>query len=519
MGKRCMGFDFRGRRPFRWNAVGLAMLLALACVLLACSRSPAPAPAAAAPTKAAAAGKSVLAVLPLRNTGGAGEMQYFTDGVSLHFARALAGVPGVTVIGTESSFRFRDSSELNSVIGEKLGASHLLRGSLKRQGGTLGLEVELLQASDGTPVWSQTFQRPERELFALQDEVVAAVAKALQAGSPPKRGQDDRPPGGALDAYDAALHGEEFFRGTDVFAARQAVDAFERAVALDPAYAHAHAWLAMARVQQLDRFASLYAAEARDQGEKARRDAATALRLDPDSPDAHRANAVWLASIARDPVGAMEEVRRALALRPGDATLLAMLAIRQTGFGQLREAAETLRQALVTNPLSAPTLYSLGSVYLGLADYPQAEHELRLAQELEPTMPLVRAFLAMAAFQQNRTAEAIDIARQEPASLWRNYSLAMAYWANGERGKSEEELQALIREHASDAPTQIAGVYAQRDDRDNMFHWLDVARKTGDPGIVEIRYMPFISRYVDDPRFTAIVRELELAPDEAARKP
>lgn len=93
----------------------------------------------------------------------------------------------------------------------------------------------------------------------------------------------------------------------------------------------------------------------------ARRDAATASRLASDLAEAQQANAAWLAGIAHDQPGAVDALRRALALRPHDADLLSMLAVRQIGFGQLDQAVESLRAALKTNPLSAPTLYSLGA--------------------------------------------------------------------------------------------------------------------------------------------------------------
>lgn len=496
----------------RWSA--WPALLAVAWAMAACSGPAAP-PAVSVASRAAPAATpasiGVLAVLPLETAVDDADARLFGDGMSVQLATALARVPGLGAISPESTFRFRGSSELNSVMGETLGASHLLRGSLRRQDGALELQLELVQTSDGGTLWSRHYQRVERELFGLQDEVVAAVVSALHAQPAAKRAQDERPPGRSLAAYEEVLRGDALVAQGDIFSTRQAVEAYQHALAIDPAYAHAHARLAQALIQQAVRF-PLDEAGVRAATEQARRAAAAALKLAPDSAEAHQANAAWLGAVAGDPVAAMEEIRRALTLRPGDASLLAMLAVRQIGFGQLQDAAESLRQALRSNPLSAPTLYSLGSVYLGLADYPQAEHVLRQALELEPGLPLAQAFLAMAVFQQNRTPEAVEIARREPQALWRSYALAMVYWANAERARSDAELQVLIREHAGDAATQIAGVYAQRDDRDAMFHWLDVARQTGDPGLAEIRYMPFVSRYADDPRFIALARKLELEP-------
>ncbi len=500
------GVGTRGRRVAWW---AVACLLALAA---ACSKPSQPAvQAAVAASAAVPATAVVVAVLPLADSGDDPDARAFNDGMAQHLARALARVPGIVVISPESSFRFRGSSELNSVIGTRLGATHVLRGVLQRPDGRLRLDLELLQASDGATLWQHHYERVGRELFALQDEAVRALATALRAGPVPRGGQDDRPPSGNPDAYQALLQGDADAAGGDVFSIRAAVLAYQHALELDPGYAHAHARLAQARIRQVVQF-PLDEGDGRTQAELARRDAATALRLAPGSTEAQRAQAIWLAEIAHDPGASREVLRRALAQHPGEPGLLNLLALRQIGFGELDAAAASLRQVLQVNPLSAPTHYSLGSVYLGLADYPQAEHELREALALEPSMPLVRAFLAMVLFQQNRTRDAVAMAVQEPQALWRHYALAMAYWADGDRARSEVELQALIREHANDAPTQIAGVHAQRGDREALFHWLEVARRAHDPGLAEIRYMPFVARYADDPRFVALLRAQDLAP-------
>jgi len=330
----------------------------------------------------------------------------------------------------------------------------------------------------------------------------------------PQGGQDERPPGGSLQAYEALLAGDAALERADADGVAAAIAEYERAIGLDAGYGHAHARLALARIELATRFPT-EAGDVREAGEKARREAATALRLAPDSAEAHAANAAWLGSIALDQAGALAETERALALSPRDASLLHSLAIRQTAFGRLEDAAATLRRALQLNPLSATVLYNLGGIYLGMNDYAEAEHVLGQALALRPDISVVRAFQALAIFQQNRAPEAIAIAQQEPDPLWKAYALAMAYWANGDRARSDAELQVLIRDNPKGAATQIAGLYAQRDDEAAMFKWLQVARDAGDPGIVEIRYMPFVSRYAEDPRFIALLRELDLVQDTA----
>ncbi|GHB98447.1 tetratricopeptide repeat protein [Thermomonas carbonis] len=451
--------------------------------------------------------------------GGSDVGQAFNDGLSAQLVGALAQFDGVAVTSPESSFQQRDPKSLPATLGKALGATHLLRGTASREGETLRIDAALVSVADGSTVWFNRYQRPYAELFKVQDEMAAAIGSALKVKRlpAPQGEQDQRPPGGDLAAYEALLAGDAALKGGDADSVTAAIADYERAIGLDAAYGYAHARLALARIQLATRF-PVQAGDVREAGEKARREAATALRLAPDSAEAHAANAAWLGSIALDQAGALAETERALALSPRDASLLHSLAIRQTAFGRLEDAAATLRRALRLNPLSATALYNLGGIYLGMNDYAEAEHVLGQALTLRPDLSVVRAFQALAMFQQNRAPEAIAIAQQEPDPLWKAYALAMAHWANGQRDLSDAELQRLIRDNPEGAATQIAGIYAQRDDEAAMFKWLEAARDAGDPGIVEIRYMPFVSRYAEDPRFIALLRELDLV-QETAKAP
>ena len=141
--------------------------------------------------------------------------------------------------------------------------------------------------------------------------------------------------------------------------------------------------------------------------------------------------------------------------------LLNALANQQTAFGQLDDAARSLRRALALNPLSPAALYNLGGVYMGMNDYAEAEHALAQALELSPGISVVHAFRAIAAFQQNRVDEAVKIAEAEPDPLWRNYALAIVHWGRGDRARADAALQSLVRDSGDLAATQIADAYAR----------------------------------------------------------
>src|SRR6185437_11969105 len=187
-----------------------------------------------------------VAVLPFVNEGGAPGEQFFSDGLSEDLINALSQFDGLKVISRNSAFQFRNSNKSSQDIGKQLGVTHLVEGSAQRTGEEVRVTVTLVDAGDGHVVWSQRYDKPSKDLFALQDACTQAVADALKVELP-KRGevlQTDRPPSNDLDAYLA------YQRGThvpliDEASFHKAIDAFSEAVRLDPHYAAAYAQLSI----------------------------------------------------------------------------------------------------------------------------------------------------------------------------------------------------------------------------------------------------------------------------------
>ena len=157
--------------------------------------------------EAECSGTASIAVLPLTNESGDASQQYFSDGISEDLITALGQFPGLKVIGRSSSFQFRDSKEDGRSIGAKLGVAHLLEGSVRKAGEMIRVSAELIDTADGTMQWSERYDRPYKDLFALQDEITHAVAGALKAKLLPGEhaaAQSERPPSGNLEAYNAS---------------------------------------------------------------------------------------------------------------------------------------------------------------------------------------------------------------------------------------------------------------------------------------------------------------------------
>src|SRR3546814_536115 len=182
-----------------------------------------------------------IAVLPLANASGDQDQVYFSDGLSEDLINALSQIDGLKVIGRNSSFQFRDSQDDTRTIGARLGVAHLLEGSVRHAGDTVRITAQLIRAADGSTLWSDNYNRPSRDLFALQAGFTARSPRAPKASRLPGAGtgvQSERPPSGNLAAYTALLQGRQYSRAaTDEAGHRKALDAYTEATRLDPGYA------------------------------------------------------------------------------------------------------------------------------------------------------------------------------------------------------------------------------------------------------------------------------------------
>ncbi|NMW26221.1 hypothetical protein HFP05_18185, partial [Rhodanobacter denitrificans] len=183
-----------------------------------------------------------IAVLPLVNASNDAQQLYFSDGLSENLIDALSRFEGLKVIGRTSAFQFRGSKDDSATIGRKLGVSYLLAGSVQRAGDVVRISTTLTRAADGSTLWAEHYDRPYKDLFALQDEIASAVASALHARllSTNTVAPDDRPPSGNIEAYNAYLQGLKHGHDQDF---PKAAEYMTQAVQLDPGYAVAWAYL------------------------------------------------------------------------------------------------------------------------------------------------------------------------------------------------------------------------------------------------------------------------------------
>ena len=452
-----------------------------------------------------------IAVLPLANASGDANQLFFSDGLSENLIDALSKFEGLRVIGRTSSFQFRESKEDARSIGAKLGVAYLLAGSVQRADDQVRIRAEVVRTSDGSAIWTESFDRPFRDLFSLQDELTRAIAGVLKAKllSPGVRA-DDRPPSGNVEAYSAFLRGSFYADRGEDGDMRRAIEEITRATKLDPKYAKA--WATLSRNWTTLAALGLSGAEAQQAYAEARKAGDVALALAPDLGDAYVARGWLLENAELDWRGATIAYRRGLELSPDNLQTMFSMASMLALQGQLGEAITLSRQALDNDPMS-PNWWNWYSAYLSaVGRLDEAEAAIRQSIALRPQGSSAWAQLAIIELQRGDAKAALEAAKNEPEGVWHDIALAMALQGGKDRAAADAALARLIADYGDVAAYQVAQVQALRNDADATFEWLQRARETRDPGVGNTLIDPLVMRYKADPRLAAFCEQVGLPP-------
>ena len=450
-----------------------------------------------------------IAVLPLVNTSGDPANEYFSDGLSEELIAVLAKIPGLKIIGRSSSFLFKGKSDASQMIGEKLGVTNLLEGSVRKQDDRVRIVAELINAADGRALWSETYDRELKDVFAVQSEIATAVAEQLKIrllGTPAK--SDAAPSNDNLAAYNALQQGTFYFRLSTEEGTHKAIEFYDEAIRLDSHYALAYAQLSGAWRQLAATW--LNGAEANEAYSKARKAAQTALSLAPDLAAAHEALGFVLATPDLDFAGAEVEFRKAEKLAPADAGPKFALGFVSAAQGRLTEGEKIMRETLALDPLGVTRYLNLARILIGGGRYDEAEAILRKGIELQPAAARLYSYLTVIDVIRGNATVALQDAELEPKGFWHDYALTLARQVQGDQAAADAALQKLLDEDAVSGPFQIAAVYGLRKEPDKMFEWLERAYVEHDPGLTQLLLTPFILTYKDDPRFVAFCQKLKV---------
>ena len=452
-----------------------------------------------------------IAVLPFADMSPGKDQEYFADGMAEEILNALAQVEGLHVCGRTSSFSFKGKSEDLRIIGQKLGVSTVLEGSVRRAGGQVRISAQLIRTGDGFHLWSKTFDRDLANVLAVQDEIARNVVEALKVKLLPGQGVAARvvrtyDP----EAYSKYLLGQELLRSGSIEDAKRALRANEEAVTLDPRLGPAWAGVAGAII-----WLQSMAGEGTSAEQRARAFAAAerAIELEPEMPGGWLSRGRARRAFLYDWQGALADVEKARSLSPGDATGADQHGLLLLALGDVAQAIAGSQQALRLDPLSPHIWTSLGQAYVSAQDHERGRAALERALEISPQYDFARWVLYADLATSGRAQEALSVAQAGRMAWIRNCGVAIAQHTLGNESESSAALENLIRDSAEDAAYQIAEIYAWRGDSDRAFSWLNRAADERDVGIFWVKTDPLLRKIRSDPRWKPFLRRVNLPVD------
>lgn len=438
--------------------------------------------AMAMPPQRAPESRHTIAVLPFVNMSGDAENEYFSDGISEEILNLLTKLPQLKVSSRTSSFVFKGKEVNIPTVARELGVTTVLEGSVRRAGDHVRITAQLIETESDSHLWSETYDREMRDVFAIQDDIARSIVDALKVTlSPKERRALQNAATADARAYDFYLKGRKYFYAMTRRDFMHAIQMYEQAIELDPKYALAHAGMA-------DAYSYLYRYDnaSVENAENAERSSRMAVELDPDSPEAQAAC--------------------------GTALLFN---------NKYQEAEKHFDTAIVLNPNLYEPYYFYGRACMSAGNMEKAARLFQTAAEINPADYQALSFLSQAYEAMGRNELAGQARARSSAILDRHISMnpddarALAFGAIGmvEQGDRVHAVERIERalEASGDEPFMLynaACVYAMLDDRSRALDLLERAVALGWGDRAWVLHDSDLASLRDEPRFVALMQRM-----------
>lgn len=452
-------------------------------------------------------GDKSIAVLAFVNMSDDASNEFFSDGISEELLNLLSKIPELRVISRSSAFSYKGKDVKLAQIAKELSVAHVLEGSVRKSGDRVRITAQLIDARSDTHLWSETFDRQLGDIFEIQEEIAAAVSERLQLsllGEPPRPRTTD--PG----AY--ALYLQARFLGAQGRAESyaDAVALLEQVIAIDPGYPNAWDALAGNYVNQASKGLRSW-----DDGfALARAAAERAIAIDPKFAPAH-ARLGWVTLLRDNDLAlAAQHYQRALELAPGNVSAVGDAASLLKSLGRMDECVALDEYVIARDPVNAVGHFNLGGSYLYAGRYDDAIASLRTALQLSPNRIGGYYQLGVAQLLGGNAMDALQSMQREPLEVLLLVGSALAQHALGGRSEADRLLAELMDKHAQEAAYNIAYVLAYRKQPDAAFDFLERAVTYGDPGLADVAFEPLFDNLHSDPRWLPFLRSIGRAPEQ-----
>jgi TolB-like protein len=465
--------------------------------------------------KAAAASAQIhsIAVLPFKALGDASTDQFIGVGMTDALITKLSSIHQITVRPTSSVVKYQGADVDPSAAGRELEVDSVLDGRLQRSGDRIRLTVQLLRASDGAPLWGDTFDEKYTDIFAVEDRVSESVMRALLPTlTELQKQQLNKHYTENTEAFQSYTKGRYYWNQRTAADLRRAISFFEDAIIQDPNFALAYAGLA-------DSYATLGVLDNVDPQNtmpKARSAAMKALELDDGLAEAHASLGYVKHRFEFDFAGAEHEFQRALELNPQYPTAHQWYGWYLISTGRTDEANAHFQRAQQLDPRSLYTNLTLGAPYFYSGQYGRAEEQFKQVLQLNPDFPLGHWWLFLTYMEEKRFDEAL--AQLQINAGKRNESVDVYpivgyfYAVSGKPDQARRELERLLHPANDDyiPPSTVASIYAALGEKEQAFDWLVRALKAHDTSLVFLRVDPRYTNLHSDPRFAEFVKRAGL---------
>jgi eukaryotic-like serine/threonine-protein kinase len=449
-----------------------------------------------------------IAVLPLANLSADKENEYFSDGLAEEILNLLAKIPGLRVIARTSSFMFRGEGQDIRRIGEMLDVRTVLEGSVQRAGSRIRVTAQLIDCGGGHHIWSDRYDRELTDVFAVQDEVAAAIAGALRLNLAGEAGLRQHKPD--IRAYEAWLKGRHYARKVTPESMARSKEYFEQAIALDPDFAEAHTDLG-------GYYLNLWTAGLRPAKEIVPLVRAQARKaVDLSSSAAH----VLLGTLAAafDYNWTESEQHFRLFLASGESKEEARATCANyylSPSGRIHEAVEMLEKMVQSDPLNLRSRSALANHLTIAGAYDQAIHELRKALEIDENAWFAHAALVRCYVLKRMTPEALRSAETAHRLAPWNAIVAGQFAAllvrTGDRNQSEASIQQLMRSPGARGITVGVLFYQLMcEETEAAAGWFEKAIEERDPALIPYLRHPLMKPLHSSPRWPALAKMMNL---------
>jgi TolB-like protein len=483
-----------------WLALAAVAVLVIALVLVARFKAEPP----AAQTTAASGSEQSIAILPFVDMSEKKDQEYFSDGISEELIDLVSRRTNLRVPARTSSFYFKGKQVTIPEIAQALGVTHVLEGSIRKAGGTIRVTVQLIRASDGSHLWSATYDRELKDIFQVQDEIAATVVEALKSRLAAPAGNLGRPAN--ADAYNEYLLGRQAFNRGNPEGFQSAIASFHRAIELDSRYGAAYAELATAEAYWADNGGGPAGVE------QALKDADQAVALAPNLPDGYVSRGLLRFSRKWDWSGAQADLEKALHLDAGDPTTQRRYGGLLAALGRVPDGIVAVKKAIDIDPLSNAAWGNLGVYYTSLGQFGEARKALQRALEINPGSVYAHWNLGLLEILDGHPDNALTDFPESGAIAFHQAGLAMAQHSLHDDAQSKSALRVLTAKLGDRWAYQIAEVYAWLGERDAAFEWLQRAYTQHDGGLIQVKYDRLLVSLRGDARYRALLRQMNLPP-------